>query len=119
MVCVINIRNVVKNMKERCENSRGKNRLTFVFQYRIKLNIKNKDQSIEMKTIMCQTCLNVLKNKEVSRIRKKSRYIDFWRYFPSILINGVLGSKYITKLHYHKTDANCISHNHSNTCAID
>lgn len=49
----------------------GKNRLTFVFQYRIKLNIKNKDQSIEMKTIMCQTCLNVLKNKEVSRIRKK------------------------------------------------
>lgn len=49
----------------------GKNRLTFVFQYRIKLNIKNKDQSIEMKTIMCQTCLNVLKNKEVSRTRKK------------------------------------------------
>lgn len=49
----------------------GKNRLTFVFQYRIKLNIKNKDQSIEMKTIMCQTCLNVLKNKEVSRIGKK------------------------------------------------
>lgn len=83
----------------------GKNRLTFVFQYRIKLNIKNKDHSFEMKTIMWQTCLNVLKNKEVSRIRKKSRYIDFWRYFPSILINGVLRSKYITKLHYHKTDA--------------
>lgn len=71
-----------------------------------------------MKTIMCQTCLNVLKNKEVSKIRKKSRYVDFWRYSPSILINGVFRSKYITKLHYHNTDANCILHNHPKICAI-
>lgn len=89
-----------------------------LFQCRIKLNIKNKDHSFEMKTIMWQTCLNVLKNKEVSKIRKKSRYVDFWRYSPSILINGVFRSKYITKLHYHYTDATCILHNHPKICAI-
>lgn len=53
-----------------------------------------------------------MKNKEVSRIRKKLRYFFF------ILINGVFRSKYIIKLYYYKIDVNCILYNYLNICNL-